>query len=294
MEKQEIEKNINSIRVRSSQIRCAWKKIDNIKSHQRNITMSFKLSIAKWITEALDYILGMCGSKLHRHVVQTMFSRIPHTDYTINDIKSVVLIPDYVQPDVLDLNMVERIFAAFQTAKHDQRNKDAVFMPSSMWHELLDLSYPSYPDTDIDKFHFFLSNFVSWKTYTTMNFSTLFHKITKNLKYIQRYKKLEIDQKVSWWLNFESKGRDLSCLSQPRHGNQCGAIVDNHFISHTSVSHEYYGGMISNFVKKNVDLLLGRLERDMVYYFTLYLKHFPSFAIWILIYRRFCVVLHTN
>jgi len=216
--------------------------------------MSLKLSIANGIASVVDYALRVGGARLHRHVVQTMFSRLPQTllaDYDLDNLEVAMLLPSYVQPDPSDRLMVERIFAAFQKAKLDQKEKSEIFMPSSLWEKHLDASYPSYPDTDIDRFHFFLSNFGSLDTYTGINFSTLVREYAKTAKSRKHFEKMVIGLKVAWWLRFESNGRDLSALSIPQHGNQCGATVNNNFIGFDSVLNEFYGRMISNFLKKD-------------------------------------------
>ena len=86
-----------------------------------------------------------------------------------------------------------------------------------------------------------------------------------------------IGQKIDWWLKNESKGREISALSQPRHGNQWGANVNNNFISYESVLNEYYSREISNFIRNDrpVILEIGAGYGILFYYIS---KNFSDFC----------------
>ena len=216
--------------------------------------MSLKLSIADAAASLIDCSLRSFRGELHRYVVQTMYSRLQRwweSDSLLNDLNIQMATPRYVQPDASDRQLVDRIFGAFRQAKHDQEQKDEVFMPSTYWQGFLDASYPSYRNTDIDQFHFFLSNFGAWESYLGINWTYLLRQYAGSPRSRRHFEKAVIGRKVGWWLRFESRGRDISALSQPRYGNQWGASVNGHFITYESVLNEFYGRMISNLVRQD-------------------------------------------
>ena len=208
------------------------------------------MSIANRIASVADGVLRIGGTRLHHYIVQALYSRL-RGDYVRDDLKIEMFTPSYVQPDISDRPMVERIYAAFQKAKYDQKSKDAVFMPSTLWQKVLDSCYMKYPDVTIDQFHFFLSNFGAQEKHIGITWTHLLSQYAKTLKSRKYFERMIIGQKIGWWLKFESNGRDLSVLSHPRHGNLWGAIVNDSFVSYESVLNEFYGRMISNFVKKD-------------------------------------------
>ena len=86
-----------------------------------------------------------------------------------------------------------------------------------------------------------------------------------------------IGQKIRWWLHFESRSRDLSCLSQPRYGNQCGAMVNGNFITYESILNDYYASMICNFLGKKSRPVIGELGGGygvLFYFMTKSLSNF--------------------
>lgn len=218
------------------------------------------------IASLLNILLCFLGINLRDRVARKLFSSVPRDDrgkYTresnTRDLDIQILFPSKVQPSDSDRKIVERIFSAFCLAKDDQRYQDEVYKPSGLWSGLHRLSYPNFANTNIDEFHSFLSNFGSQRTYTGINWSTTVLDYIKTSKSRQYFENMVIGQKISWWLHYESRGRDLSCLSQPRYGNQCGAIINGNFITYESVLNDFYASMICNFLDKKSRPVIGEL-----------------------------------
>lgn len=223
--------------------------------------MSGKQLIADRLSWTIDHALRLMSPKLHRYVVETMFYRLPtfwepadlkdDLNLEMDDLKIEMWTPSDTAPDVADRKMVERIFDAFRKAKEDQQKRDAVFMPSSLWQNLLHLSYPNYLDTNLDKFQYFLTNFGAWPEFLGMTFTCLLREYSKTPDRRKYFERQIIGRKVGWWLKFESRGRGLTNLSQPQCGNLWGAHVNGNFVTYESVLNEYYSRMISNFINKD-------------------------------------------
>ena len=71
--------------------------------------------------------------------------------------------------------------------EHQKKTDSALYSPSSLWQQHLDSSYSylteSLEKDDVSKFHFFLSNFGTWKTYHGVESTTL---IRDNMKSVVR------------------------------------------------------------------------------------------------------------
>ena len=215
--------------------------------------MNLKLFITNLIESFVNNGLNLGGSKLQRHVVEGLFSRLPQVHQAndiLNSLEIEMFTPCFIQPDNSEHQTVKRIFNAYKKAKDDQKEQDKVFLPSSLWQRYLDSFFPSYKDVYINQFHFFLSNFGALELSTGFTWTYLIRKYSKTSQRRKYFEKMFIGRKVSWWLMFESNGRDVSTLSHPLHGNLWGAYVNNNFVSYESVLNEFYGSMISNFVEK--------------------------------------------
>jgi putative sugar O-methyltransferase len=215
--------------------------------------MNVRRLFADGVSLAIDYSLRFFSPALHRYVVETMFSRFKNdleNEPTKGDLDIEMMTPSYVAPDASDRKMVERIFNAFRLAKQDQKEKDVIFMPSTYWQSQLNSSYPINLDTNIDQFHFFLANFGASNSILGITWTYLLsqHMTPKARKYFENS---VFRRKVGWWLKFESRGRDLTNLSQPQYGNLWGARVNGNFITYESVLNEFYGQTISNFIRKD-------------------------------------------
>ena len=183
--------------------------------------------------------------KAHREgrLIPTLKSRItPYSQglkYIFHDpaSKNVILhSPNYVEPskDKSEMEVVERIFQSFKKMKDDQQKVSNFYLPSSLWQKQLDVSYSYFADAlqsnDKDRFHFFLSNFGSWKQYHGVESTTL---IRDNMKTLigRRYLKNFIFYKnLKNWRWIYNNRKPVSCLTYPAHGNQSGAYIDNTFV----------------------------------------------------------------
>ena len=62
------------------------------------------------------------------------------------------------------MEVVGRIFQSFRKMKDDQQKVSDIYLPSSLWQQQIDFSYSYFTEAlksnDLDKFYFFLSNFV--------------------------------------------------------------------------------------------------------------------------------------
>lgn len=170
--------------------------------------------------------------------------------------------PNYVEPsnDKSETEVVERIFESFRKMKKDQQKVSDLYLPSSLWQQQIDVSYSCFTDAlnsnDINKFHFFLSNFGSWKQYHGVESNML---IRNNMKTLigRRYLKNVIFYKnLKTWQWFYNSRKPVSCLTYPTHGNQSGAYIEDKFVGVGSFFNEVYGSILSG--------LLDDVERPVV------------------------------
>ncbi len=214
--------------------------------------MKLKVRIMNDFCRLTDSCLRLGGAKFHEYVIRNLYSMIPYDGRDPGHFDIEILLPSIIQPEPGDLPIVERIFAAYKKAKKDQSGADAVFLPSSLWRYQIDNSYgdliSACDRNDIDLFHRFLSNFGASENFTGINYSSMVRDFSKTRGLARHFERLIIGQMVRWWMKSESRGRDISALSPPRHGNQAGARVNGHFIGVDSVLNDYYGRMIANLI----------------------------------------------
>jgi hypothetical protein len=155
----------------------------------------------------------------------------------------------YQKKELNDELLIQRLFLFYKNMKSISVNDG--FISSSLWEKHLSESYSDLEKAlfynDIDRFHFFLENFGSWRTYTGIENSSMIYEMNKNpLKrvYLKRifYSYLKIWTAVS-------KDKDISRLSYPGFGNQSGAYIGNNFVGIGSFFSDYYG----NFLKSTVE-----------------------------------------
>ena len=181
-------------------------------------------------------------------------------DPASNDV--VLHSPDYTKPskDKSEIEVVKRIFQSFRKMKEDQQKVSDLYLPSSLWQQQIDVSYSYFTDAlqsnDLEKFHFFLSNFGSWKQYLGVESNIL---IRNNMKTLigRRYLKNEIFYKnfKNWQWIYNSR-KPVSSLTYPTHGNQSGAYIDKTFVGTGSFGNEFYGSILSG--------LLDDVDRPVV------------------------------
>jgi putative sugar O-methyltransferase len=211
--------------------------------------MSIKLSITNGMATILGSALSLLGKKSSRYMIKRIYQQIPE-DWELDSVMSKMNVEiealPFVSPDYSERQMVERIFIAFRKAKLDQIRSDTNFMPSSYWQQVLSSSYPNYTLTNLDDFHVFLSNFGAWESHLGITWTYLVRQYTKTQRSRRYFERKIIGRKIAWWLSFESRGRGISALSQPRFGNLWGANVDGHFVTYEALLNEFYGRLISN------------------------------------------------
>ena len=147
--------------------------------------------------------------------------------------------------------LVKRIFHSYKLMKEEQKKVSSLYLPSSLWEKQINQSYSyfleSYKYDDIEKFHFFLTNFGCWKQYHGVE-SNMLIRNSMTTFIGRRFLKNEIFNKnlENWkWINGGRK--PLSVLTYPTFGNQAGAFVDNVFVGVGSVGNEFMGQCYLNF-----------------------------------------------
>ena len=176
--------------------------------------------------------------------------------------KVVLHSPDYVEPskDKKEMEIVERIFESFRKMKNDQKEVSDLYLPSSLWQQQIDVSYSNFTDAlasnNIEKFHFFLSNFGTWKQYHGVEQNMLFRDNMKTLFGRRYLKNVIFNKNLKNWEWIYNGRRPISRLTYPTHGNQSGVYVENTFIGVGSFFNEIYGSILSG--------LLDDVERPVV------------------------------
>lgn len=162
--------------------------------------------------------------------------------------------PEYVEPDKADRELAARIFTSFKRMKEDQAKASSCYSPSSFWQGLLDKAYrpmaEAVRDGDLNRFHFFLSNFGTWKEWQAIESTDI---MRSNMRSFvgRRYLKNEVffNQLKMWkWVNNGRK--ELPALSYPAHGNQSGAYIDGNFVGVGSFFNEIYGSILSGLIRE--------------------------------------------
>ena len=101
--------------------------------------------------EAIAYILG---AKYLLH------------DPTYREIR--IHCPNYQEPDPSEEELVNRIFISFKKMKETQVFDKPTYKPSPLWQNHLDQDFRLFKEAltenNVHKFHYFLSNFGTWKT----------------------------------------------------------------------------------------------------------------------------------
>jgi putative sugar O-methyltransferase len=179
---------------------------------------------------------------------------LKHTIYAPVSKQVALHCPDYVNPskDDDEISIVERIFQSFRKMKEDQKAVSDLYRPSSLWQGQLDDSYSYLTEglklNDLEKFHFFLSNFGAWEKYHGVESTTLIRNNMKSLIRRNYLKSVIFLQQLNVWQNFYNNRKPISCLSHPPHGNQVGAYINGAFVGVDSFFMEIYGSLLSELV----------------------------------------------
>lgn len=206
--------------------------------------------------------------------------------FLFNPVKSEIVLhcPDYVIPDPEpeEKALVRRIFEAYKRMKRDESGTRSLYRPSSFWKEQLKEGYShivrSYQENNLEPLHFFLSNFGTWKDYTGIEHSLFIRNHTKSaLKrfYLQNHVFLT---QLKLWKWFYNGQRPLSFLSYPRHGNQAGAFIQNHFIGLSSFFTDIHGSMLAELLNGRSKPVLAELGGGYGKLAHFILRNFSDFA----------------
>jgi putative sugar O-methyltransferase len=166
--------------------------------------------------------------------------------------------PELVDPDPADRPLVERLYAAFHAMKAAQRSSPPVFQPSSLWQKQLDESY-ALLNGSLDEFHFYLSNFGAWPTYTGINWSDSHHGVRKSRLKSRVMKNERFAKQHQLWRWFYGDRKPLQACAHPLYGNQSGAFIDGVFTALPSFSAEVTASIIVDMVKAEARPVIAEL-----------------------------------
>ena len=160
--------------------------------------------------------------------------------------------PAYVEPDPEEREIVVRIFKAFQRMKKDEAGAPAWYAPAPMWRQLLDHAYAqpisAAANGDVAAFHQFLANFGAWGTYLGIDAPVL--REARRSWLGRRYLENDIfGKQLACWQWFYNGRKQLAALTQPRIGNQAGALINGVFVTAGAFFNEVYGSLLSELVR---------------------------------------------
>ena len=166
--------------------------------------------------------------------------------------------------------------------KRDERGVSDLYKPSSFWMDQLKLSYQNLWDgfekNDISLFHFFLSNFGTWRQYTGIEHSFYIRMYMKS--YVGRLflmNKTFFNQFRIWrW--FYNAQRATSFLSYPQHGNQAGAFIEGHFVGLSSFFNDIHGTMLAELLVDSYRPVVSELGGGYGKLAYFILRNFPKFC----------------
>jgi putative sugar O-methyltransferase len=167
--------------------------------------------------------------------------------------------PEYVTPNESpeEKIIVERIYNSFKKMKEAQVHDGELYKPATIWQNHIDKSYhyliDGIKENDINKFHFFLSNFGAWKSYHGIESNALLNAKKRTIVGRHYLKNVLFHQNFQLWSWFYNARKPLSKLAYPRYGNQMGANIkdetgDQVFVGSGSFFNEIYGSLLSNLI----------------------------------------------
>ena len=160
--------------------------------------------------------------------------------------------PDKMEINKNDSELVSRIFDAYRLMKKDQQNiSDPRLLPARIWQDHIDEDYrylvQGLAENNIEKFHYFLENFGIWDSYTGIENAPLAIKNASKTRELYLINHLFANNLKYWkYITEQSINNKIEDLSYPTHGNQCGAYVDEQFISIGSFTNNIYGTMLQS------------------------------------------------
>jgi hypothetical protein len=235
-----------------------------------------KPAMADLAANLLALLLKVGGPNTYRDAVNALWERQPiFAAWNIE-----LYLPEHVAPDPAELPIVNRIFRAYQRAKHDQARQPSYFLPSGGWKKVLESGYAplikALERNDVTPLHYFLANFGVWQQQTGIEESWSFHRVAASGRKQAHYEQGVVGQLIHWWKTFESDGRSVSALAMPRFGNQAGALVDGQLITPSSVYSDFYARLLAGFVGSPHPVIaeLGGGYGRLLYFLS---RHFPAF-----------------
>ena len=175
---------------------------------------------------------------------------------------------------------MERIFNSYKKMKEAQKESSSVYKPSSLWQAQLNDSYSfileSTKENDIKKFHFFLSNFGSWKKYHGVATNVFMNKSNKTLIGRRYLKNVIFYRQLQMWKWFYNKRKHVRELESPIFGNQSGSFIDGKFIGVISFFNEIYGSLLSGLVKDKKSPVIAELGAGSGNFAYYILKHLEN------------------
>ena len=171
--------------------------------------------------------------------------------------------PNYQEPDPTEEKLVKRIFISFKKMKETQFFDKPTYKPSPLWQNHLDQDFKLFKEAlienNIHKFHYFLSNFGTWKTYHGVENVEI---IRRNNSFLRKkyLKNTYFKNSIDFWKLYTGNTKPLTNLSYPQFGNQSGAFLKNKtFIGLDSCMSEINGSLLSNLLKDKHDPIIANL-----------------------------------
>lgn len=192
--------------------------------------------------------------------------------------------PAYVNPpkEGDERILVKRIFDSYKLMKADQKKKGRNYLPSSLWENELNLVYcpiiEGAKNNDIERFHFFLRNFGTWKQNTGIESNDFLH--SKNKRYFGRKHVTNgiFARQLQLWRWVHNNRRPLEVLSYPQYGNQAGAFIDGVFVGVGSFINEYYGSILQNILEGTSHPIIAELGAGYGRFPYFILREFSKFT----------------
>lgn len=217
--------------------------------------MNIKSTIAQSTAFFLEKVLSGIGQNFFQEVISTL---------ALGSVGSSrqrsfrVMSTDMILFDKADTELIQRIILSYQRAKIAQQDAPQVYAPSSLWQKQLDEAYSSLYSSKIEDVGYFLQNFGVWPIYTGIESAMLIRELSGST--LSRRKLYGMfNALLTFWEKHERKGRDLSCLSYPRHGNQSGVMLDETFMGVGSVFSDVHSSVLSNLIKNTNRPIIGEI-----------------------------------
>jgi putative sugar O-methyltransferase len=214
--------------------------------------MALKHKLGDLAADLLALPLRLGGARTYRFFLDALWTRFPADEFSDAEIRPTLYFPEPRMPDREEFPLVERVFAAFRRAKDAQREWRAELLPASGWQNVMNDAYAPLGSAletgDLDSFHFFLANFLSWKRRTGIENSRLVYECSLDERRKRHFERQIMRSLLIWWARVESQGRDFSALALPDVSNPCGVVVDGHLVSRGSIFSEVYGRMLADLV----------------------------------------------